>query len=206
MDNVLINVHYRKPLQGEGCCKTCKYHNEDFCRKLSFYIPNSEFICDTYEDSDLTKSIEACVNEAYQKHIKTISEMTYVELEAEIQNNKYAMYEYAKRQEKLQNWGKAIRAYKSAGDQGVESAYYHAGIIADELKSYHKAARLFKLGYKMGDEWCAYRLGCLYYYKQISVLFADSKARKSLLYAARKGIPNAQSKYAVYLIQKREEY
>ncbi len=204
MDNALINVHYRKPLQDEGCCKFCKYNNEDnenFCQKLSFWIPNTEFICDEYEDSDLLKSIESCLNEAYALRDKDISEMTDAELETERGHDKFVMLEYAKRQEKRQNWSEAIRAYKSAGDQGVESAYYHAGIIADNMQSYRKAANLYKLGYKMGDEWCAYRLGCLYYYKQISGLFADSKARRCLLYAARKGIPNAQSKYAVYLIE-----
>lgn len=197
MDNALINVHYRKPIPDEGCCKLCKYNNEDFCQKLSFWIPNTEFICDEYEDSDLLKSIESCLNEAYALRDKDISEMTDAELETERGHDKFVMLEYAKRQEKRQNWSEAIKAYKSAGDQGVGSAYYKAGIIADNMQSYRKAANLYKLGYKMGDEWCAYRLGCLYYYKQISGLFADSKARRCLLYAARKGIPNAQSKYAV---------
>lgn len=204
MDNALVNVHYRKPLPDEGCCKLCKYNcedNENFCQKLSFWIPNTEFICDEYEDSELLKSIEACINEAYALRDKEISEMTDAELEAEMWQDKAALMEYARRQEKRQNWSEAIKAYESAGENGIGSAYYKAGIIADNMRSYQEAARLYGLGFKMGNEWCAYRLGCLYYYKQVSGLFADSKARKCLLYAARKGIPNAQTKYAVYLIE-----
>lgn len=206
MDNQFLRAHFheKREIDGTKCCMVCNYYHQGTCRRFDLPVPNSDKInvCDEYVDSEPLNNLIALYKEPVKKKIASYSQMNDSELEALIQTDEHAMYEYAKRQEGRGNVDMAVSCYEAAGDMGIIYAYYCGGVLAEESGDISGAAHLYKKGHKEGEEWSTYRLGCMYYYDDIFAFFPKAKAEACFHYAAMKGISNAQAKYADILLAK----
>lgn len=137
-----------------------------------------------------------------EKKRASYQQMSEAELETYINSDVYAMHEYARRQEGKGDIDHAISCYEAAGDMGLPYSYYCGGVLAEEHGYISCAARMYKKGHKQGEKWSTYRLGCMYYYKDIFTPFPRIRAEECFHYAALNGISNAQAKYADILMSK----
>lgn len=200
------NFHAQTKRDGDRCCIVCNYYHQGTCKRFGLPIPNSDNInvCDEFVESEPINNLAALYKEQYalEKKIASYPKMKDAELEALMYTDTYAMFEYAQRLEKRGNASRAISCYEAAGNMGRDYAYCCGGVLAEKNQDMSTAARLYKKGYKRNEKWSAYRLGCMYYYGDIFAPFAKSKAEACFHFAALKGIPNAQAKYADILAAK----